>query len=306
MNNTERQQIINYLSGPRDYMEGVALYNRFGQNLRLKRTFSMGETGTTREILFEELRKLAGLSEAEYSRLPRRAASVRTALATNPSAPGKVSDPIDDRTQEIEELNDTIDDLNDQIEDLDRQIDELNEELDEARSKYQEAPEPVRKMISFRDRYPFLNSKDCPDELKILVADMISSYYRYKEAHARLQTLDDQDSEKAAIECEMIVKEYINNREIREELDYYKEHGKILGKMARLQTAEPAEDLSALSEIDLMKQLNSASANVSKHKKSVNAAQSAGESNEKAEAALQRWSARKTALQEEIGRRKKK
>jgi len=58
MNTQDKNQITEYLAGSRDYSEGVSLYQRFGQNLRLKRLFITDDTQTTKEILFEELRKL--------------------------------------------------------------------------------------------------------------------------------------------------------------------------------------------------------------------------------------------------------
>lgn len=91
----------------------------------------------------------------------------------------------------------------------------------------------MRRMIRFREKYPFLNAPDCPDELKILVADMFTAYGNYKTAFARLQVLDDAETAEAAAECETIVTEYLKNREIWDELEYYREHGVILGKAAK-------------------------------------------------------------------------
>lgn len=317
----EKQRIIEYLSGPREYPEGVALYQRFGKNLRLKRTFAIDNTQTTKEILFEELRKLSGLTDEEFARLPRKAVSAKPLLKAGVTS-GIVLDGLkkvheDDETA-LTELADsfgvTVDELvspefQEKVlamdENADR-IDELTDELEEARSRYAEAPEPVRKMIRFRERYPFLNSPDCPDVLKVLVADMVTSYYRYKEAHARLQTFPDEETAATVSDCESVVTEYLNNREIWDELEYYKKNGTILGKAAKFREMEAVEDFSGLSEIDLMKQLNSAAANESKHRKAVNMAKEKGETNEKAEESLARWSAKKSALQREVARRKKK
>jgi len=185
-------------------------------------------------------------------------------------------------------------------------IEELTDQLDEARSKYAETPEPVKKMIRFREKYPFLNSPDCPDVLKVLVADMFTSYDNYKAAHARLQVLADDEAAAAVADCEKVVTEYLKNREIWDELEYYRENGTILGKAAKFREMEAAEDYTKLSEIDLMKKLQSANVNESKHRKAVNTAKEKGETNERAEVALARWSATKKALQEEVARRKKK
>ena len=56
------------------------------------------------------------------------------------------------------------------------QVRGLKEELENAQSTYSEAPETVRKAIRFREEFPFLRQPDCPDELKVLVADMFSAY----------------------------------------------------------------------------------------------------------------------------------
>lgn len=321
MNTTDKNQIIEYLKGPRDLFEGVSLYRRFGQNLRLKRLFATDDTRTTREILFEELRKLSGLTEQEFDRLPRRAATHtperKQGIDVNsvkivPLAPLMDNDEI--LTKLADSFGVTVDELvspdfQERVlamdENADR-IDELTDELEAARSKYAETPEPVRKMIRFREKYPFLNSPDCPDILKILVADLFTSYDNYKVAHARLQVLADEEAEAAVADCEKVVSEYLKNREIWDELEYYRENGAILGKAAKFREMEAAEDYTRLSEIDLMKKLQSANVNESKHRKAVNTAKEKGETNERAEAALARWSATKKALQEEVARRKKK
>ncbi|MGM9817183.1 MAG: hypothetical protein ACI304_09055 [Lepagella sp.] len=272
MTATDKKEIVDYLAGPRDCSEGVSLYNRFGMNLRLKRLFLVDNTLTTRDILYEELRKLAGLTDLEYARLPRRAANHSSLNGSS-----KVQDnPIDESLV-----------------------------YDNA-PKYSEASDSTKKMIRFREHYPFLNSDDCPNELKILVADMFTAHGNYKDAHARLSLCQDDDVKSAARECETIVNEYLRNREIRAELEYYREHGSILGKASIFQNQQPTEDLTSLTDMDLIKQMQSASANVSKHKKTVRDANSKGENNNKAEEALAKWMDRKNALKKEIDRRKKK
>lgn len=318
MTTQDKNQITEYLSGSRDYSEGVSLYQRFGQNLRLKRLFATDDTATTREILFEELRKLAGLTEPEFAHLPRRAATPKPVLNGKTAKAIIFDDPKEDNEAALKELADsfgvTVDELvspdfQEKVLSMDEnadRIDELTEQLDTARSKYAETPQPVRKMIRFREKYPFLNSPDCPDVLKVLVADMFTSYDNYKAAHARLQILADDEAAAAVADCEKVVTEYLKNREIWDELEYYRENGEILGKAAKFREMEAAEDYARLSEIELMKKLQSANANESKHRKAANTAKEKGETDERAEAALARWSATKKAIQEEVARRKKK
>lgn len=257
------KEITAWLCGPHNYAAGVALYRRYGVNLRLKRQFELDDTAVIREILVDELRKLAGLSDVELHALPRLAAAPASAAAT--ANPGPTPQP-----------------------------------------RNTEAQETVRKMMRFREQYPFLDSPDCPDVLKILVADMFTAYGNYKAAHARLQALGDADAATAAADCETVVNEYLKNREIRDELEYYRENGTILGKAARLREAAAAEDLSNISDVDLIGQLRSAGVQESKAKKAVEEARSKGLSNDKAEAALEKWGNRKKTLKAELDRRKKK
>ena len=70
-----KEKIIAYLSGPRPYREGIALYEEYGLNLMLKATFRRNtETDLLRATLMEELRKLAGISETAFSTMQRKAA----------------------------------------------------------------------------------------------------------------------------------------------------------------------------------------------------------------------------------------
>ncbi len=325
MTTEQKKEITAYLCGPRDYAEGVALYQRYGVNLRLKRQFAVEDTAVIREILFDELRKLAGLSEIEFNYLPRQAVKHMQGTSSlpdynvihgRPSLRYKMMAKNDDTA--LMELADsfgvTVDELvspdfQERVlamdENADR-IDELTKELEVARSKYSVAPEPVRKMIRFREKYTFLNSPDCPDVLKILVADMFTAYGNYKAAHARLQALGDADSATAAADCETVVTEYLKNREIWDELEYYRENGVILGKAAKFREMEAAEDLTKISDVDLMGQLRSAGVQESKAKKAVEEAKAKKQPNEKAEAAFVKWSNRKKVLKAEIDRRKKK
>lgn len=315
---TEQKKVITaYLCGPRDYAEGVALYQRYGVNLRLKRQFAVEDTAVIREILFDELRKLAGLSEIEFNNLPRQAVKKSPQLDSKQTKAVFLDDDKSDESA-LMELADSFGVSVDELvspdfqkrvlamdENADR-IDELTEELEAARSKYAEAPEPVRKMIRFREKYTFLNSPDCPDVLKILVADMFTAYGNYKAAHARLQVLGDAEAATAAADCETVVTEYLKNREIWDELEYYRENGAILGKAAKFREMEAAEDLSKISDVDLMGQLRSAGVQESKAKKAVEESRAKGTPNEKAEAAFVKWSNRKKELKAEIDRRKKK
>ena len=86
-------------------------------------------------------------------------------------------------------------------------------------------PLPVR---SFRDEFPFLSRPDCPMELKALVMDKFSSYYRYRDLHSKLPSCTSL-GECAELSRD-IIDSYLENRAIFAELDYYKQNHTILGK----------------------------------------------------------------------------
>ena len=79
-----KQEIITYLAGPRNFIQGVELYEKYGINRMLKKSFRrQGETETMKAILLEELRKLAGLSEREFKTI-RRNSKQPTAVKMEP------------------------------------------------------------------------------------------------------------------------------------------------------------------------------------------------------------------------------
>lgn len=323
MTTAEKKEIVAYLSGPRNYAEGVKLYERHGHNRMYKRRFALEDTEFSRALLAEELRKLAGLSDAEFHRLPRLAKSPTAAQQLN----GKIAKAVifddpkpTDADAALMELADsfgvTVDELvspefQDRVlamdENADR-IDELTDELEQAREKYAEAPEPVRKMIRFREKYTFLNRPDCPDIIKVLVNDMFAAYDAYKTAFAHLQIIPDETIAEAATEAEKVVTAYLANREIWDELEHYRTTGEILGKAAKFREMEtaPVEDLAALSDLDLVKKLNSARANQSKQRKAIKKAEADGMDTTAATAALENWTATRERIEAEIERRKKK
>lgn len=80
----------------------------------------------------------------------------------------------------------------------------------------------------FRDEWPFLADPSCPDEMKILAADMISSWHGYVDGHEDLyRCATPEDCYSAA---ENVVTNFSQNRKIRSEFEYYKNHGRVLGK----------------------------------------------------------------------------
>ncbi len=320
-----RKEIINYLQGPRPWAAGVALYMKYGHNLMLRKTFMHRmETADLRTTLVEELRKLAGISSAELSQLKRVAAApapkqpeptvdvegelMELADKFGVTVDEMFTEEFQERVRSMDDLEEERDDLEEERDDLEAERDDLAERLEEAEKKYRELSPTVKKMIRFREKFKFLNQPDCPDELKVLVSDMFTALGKYKDAHAKLAAMpDDADLTEAARLAEECVENYLANREMWEELEYYQEHGEVLGKCAKLRALKEAQEIAALNDLELTRRYSSAQANTSKQRKRLKEAENAKDESkiDAAREALAKWEAKSTALREELEKRKK-
>lgn len=118
-----------------------------------------------------------------------------------------------------------------------------------------EAPsKDVGRGAALRMEFPFLLDKDCPMELKVLVADKMNAYYEFKEKHAQL--FDATTEEELAAAVQGSVEAYIDNQLIYRELDHYREHKKVLGEHPIFTKMKLQEEIGKLSGADLVKRRN--------------------------------------------------
>lgn len=259
MTQEAKNEIRDYLCGPRDHRRGVDLYIAHGNDIWLKRRLYADDSAAARAILLTQLQRLAGLTDAEFRALPRRAAAPTASTPADTPAPTKAD----------------------------------------------AAPETTKKIIRFREKFPFLEAPDCPDVLKILVSDMFTAHSKFVKAHEHLRLMNDQDSLQAYAQARETVESYLENQEIWAELEYYRDHGKILGLARKFREMQQAEDLAAIPDLELASMLSSAKVQESKHRrKALNAKND--EAREKAAAALAYWTDRRAQLRQEVERRKKK
>lgn len=116
--------------------------------------------------------------------------------------------------------------------------------------------EKVNKSPKLRDEWPFINEPECPPEFKILISDKITAYHAYKNAHEKLY---DCTNLKECFEIGgTIVQNYLENRLIHEELDYYAKNKKVLGKhpiFAHLKNVQHLKGLNIIELYDKYKKL---------------------------------------------------
>lgn len=111
-------------------------------------------------------------------------------------------------------------------------------------------PKSENRNRSFRNEWPFLSRPECPPQLKALAADKISCWERYTEAHRRLFDCASLD------ECYQVAHELIENfkenRQIYEELEYYKQHHSIFGKHRIFGQYKRFDELKGKNVIELV------------------------------------------------------
>jgi hypothetical protein len=131
-----------------------------------------------------------------------------------------------------------------------------------------EIPEQVRKTIRLRDDFPFLSMPGgCPDEFKILVHDMLSAYDRYKSDHKRM--FDATTGEELQDIAASVVENYLENREIWDELNYFQAHGQILGKHPIFSTTDRMLEIRNMTIADHVKLKKSLENNIARTKKNI-------------------------------------
>lgn len=291
-----KQEILNWLQSPRVYLEGVRLYDQYGYNNILKRNFNRGQAEAMMNVLVYELGNLIGLNEHEVAKLPRKAASPKPAIKTAVT-------PVDELLMQLaESLGVTVD----EVFSNEAKLTELTEAQQQAVEKlapaYAQVPETIKKVIRIREKYPFLRSQDCPEEFKIMVADMFTAYDNYREAYTLLSDKNTKDENLELAQA--VVENYLANRAMWEELDYYLANGEILGNLPIFELLKLRKEISALSDMDLMKKLNTTKPNITKSKKAIETAKDAEEKAE-AEKRMAKWQQVKTEVEAEIERRKK-
>lgn len=144
-----KKRILNYLRTDRSFDSGVKLYMELGPSMSFKMILNrQGFTDYNHRLLLEELRKVAGITQDEFTAIINQKVQKHAAAESQP-------EPV--THQEVVAFVGGL-------------------------------PENIRKTIKLREEFPFLKEKSCPEVLKILVNDMITDYEAYMQAHERLFT----------------------------------------------------------------------------------------------------------------------
>ena len=155
---------------------------------------------------------------------------------------------------------------------------ETETELSEQETKFLEAlkqNEDATAGLKLREEYPFLREESTPQEMKALVTDKITAWYDFAEKHEKLAKMvensgntisENGEPDPLAVLCKEAIDKFQLNADIKKELDFYKEKGKVLGIVPQLKFLKIDQELDEMSEADLVKHRLDAQKNKNKVK----------------------------------------
>lgn len=294
-----KNEIRAWLESPRIYTEGLALYDKYGVNKVLKQKFLHGIPESMSQILEYELAKLAGISENELKQIQRKEKAEKPKTATVVSKPVFVDDVL---LELAGKLGFSVKDLFESDEVASDFSDDEKEIVEKLKVEYVKLPTVSKETLKFRERYPFLSHPECPDELKIMVSDMFAAYDLYRIAYNQLGEEKSQDENLA--NAQAVVENYLANKQMWDELDYYKENGKVLGEHPLLQELKLKDEIKAMTDLELPKKVANAKSNITRSNTAVDKADT-DEKLAKAQERLAHWNNYLELLEKEIAKRSK-
>ncbi len=256
---TKQQEIIQWFREDRSFDVGRRLFMKYGVNLSFKNVLNRaGNTPDNFKYLCYELARIAGISEPQYKQM----------LKVTPVAAVIEEKEIDPNTLAAELIISKLDEIDPGklkrnklievvkaagIKSKSQKTLDLIDALRGYRNEKLKAliPDNVKRSFKLRDEFPFLKNKDCPGVLKELVADMLTTYDNFVEGHKKLVEASS-DVDIARISQD-VVENYLENRQIWDELEHFKKKGKILGKHPIFEWLNRKEEIGKLSNPDLVK-----------------------------------------------------
>lgn len=97
----------------------------------------------------------------------------------------------------------------------------------------------------FRMMYPFLGDRNIPPEIKALATDKISTYWRIVELHSQLFVCH-KNKDCLAVAGEL-VDTFVEDLEIKAELDHYRDFKEVLGKHRMFKQAAAVDKIRRMS-----------------------------------------------------------
>jgi len=262
VNENPKAAILNWFESDRDFETGKQLYLRHGRNLSFKSTLNRaGNTQANYNFLCYELAKVAGIPEMVYKTM------LKTALVSSAAPASESQNPGNDGVLTIAQMAEQIElvDITTldwpqvqqlaamlEIKPASRKKKDLISALQEAKTKkfVSTVPDNIKRSIKLREEFPFLKQKTCPGVLKELVADMLTAYDAYIQGHSKL--VEGSSAEEIAELSKSVVENYLENREIWDELNHFKTTGTLLGKHPIFDWMKRKAEIHAMKDAELV------------------------------------------------------
>ena len=109
----------------------------------------------------------------------------------------------------------------------------------------------VKTGVPLREEFPFLADADCPFELQALVTRKISAFHNMQLSYKKL--IDCTSLTECANTAGEVLSNYLENRKILDELEYYKSYHKVLGHHPIFQEYQKIKKLRKMNVKDLVR-----------------------------------------------------
>jgi hypothetical protein len=274
-----KNTVLEYLRKDRGLTGGRNIYNKLtNKSLALQNSFArMTNTDANRSRLCYELAKAVGIEERQLTIILQKPIEKGEIQDTKPKdlpidTPGDRLISFSPETTDYFQAKKLVKEL--ELTVTGKKKEDLYSALAEARKaqitqSVTDLPANIKASVKLRDQFPFLREKDCPDSLKLLVNDLITSYEKFAAEQPKLhEVLSDAD---AAATAEIVLENYIANKEAWAELEHYKENGNILGAHPLFARLALKEEIAALTTVELVKKIKSLEINLIKNRKKENA-----------------------------------
>lgn len=130
--------------------------------------------------------------------------------------------------------------------------------------KAKEIPQKQKESIKLRTQFPFLREANCPKELHLVVAELITAYEEFAAKQPLLHKHMSQEEKTALVKDVNLA--YINKSEAFDELQHYKETGTLLGKHPVFEQLKAEEEIMKMNAADLAKKINNLTGNINRNK----------------------------------------
>lgn len=245
-----RQDVVEFFQNlpiekSEQFNKAFELYRKSpNKNVGVERSMNVqGYSERTLENLLYDLQKMHGISDIEKVKPVSRIKEI-----------WGVSNGSDDdleKGKEVEGIEDERPDDSDSGEIIVNDAEVLRQAQDDS----------IDATLPLREEFPFLNDKECPNELKILVADKMTAWKVYTENHDKLLKIEagelEVSKEEQAEIAQLAAEAFEENQKIYNELNAYKETGKVLGVHPLFKTLQMQREVEEMDQAALIAYKNS-------------------------------------------------